>query len=98
MRCAGKCAPHRRHGRRASATQSPYPPEWQPVADAIGKRDDDRRHALLADQPIKPFRQVLTKADHRTGTAGDKAGALWLAREAAGLGVEVTTETFGLDR
>ena len=35
---------------------------------------------------------------HRTGTTGDEAGARWLAREAAGLGVEVTTETFALDR
>ena len=26
---------------------------------------------------------------HRTGTAGDEAGACWLADEAAGLGVEV---------
>ena len=35
---------------------------------------------------------------HRTGTTGDEAGALWLAREAAGLGVDVTTEVFELDR
>jgi hypothetical protein len=35
---------------------------------------------------------------HRTGTTGDEAGALWLAHEAAGLGVEVTTELFELDR
>jgi hypothetical protein len=35
---------------------------------------------------------------HRTGTAGDEAGALWLAREAAGLGVEVASEAFALDR
>jgi hypothetical protein len=35
---------------------------------------------------------------HRTGTVGDEASALWLAREAAGLGAEVTTETFELDR
>src|SRR6476620_9312472 len=35
---------------------------------------------------------------HRTGTTGDEAGALWLAREAAGLGVDVTKEVFELDR
>jgi hypothetical protein len=35
---------------------------------------------------------------HRTGTVGDEASALWLAREAAGLGAKVTTETFELDR
>jgi hypothetical protein len=35
---------------------------------------------------------------HRTGTAGDTAGAEWLAREAAALGAEVTIEEFALDR
>src|SRR5215469_16327030 len=35
---------------------------------------------------------------HRTATAGDEAGALWLAAEASSLGVEVISETFGLDR
>ena len=35
---------------------------------------------------------------HRTATAGDEAGALWLAYEAAGLGVEVVNEAFELDR
>jgi hypothetical protein len=35
---------------------------------------------------------------HRTGTAGDEAGTLWLAREAAGLGVGGTTEALELDR
>ena len=35
---------------------------------------------------------------HRTATAGDEAGAIWLAHEAAGLGVEVGTEAFELDR
>jgi hypothetical protein len=35
---------------------------------------------------------------HRTATAGDEAGALWLAHEAAGLGVEVVNEAFELDR
>ncbi len=35
---------------------------------------------------------------HRTATAGDEAGAVWLAHEAAGLGVEVGTEVFELDR
>jgi hypothetical protein len=35
---------------------------------------------------------------HRTGTTSDDAGALWLAHEAAGLGIEVTTEMFELDR
>ena len=35
---------------------------------------------------------------HRTGTAGDEAGARWLADEAAGLGVAVASEKFTLDR
>jgi hypothetical protein len=35
---------------------------------------------------------------HRTGTIGDDAAALWLAREAASLGVEVGAEVFKLDR
>jgi len=35
---------------------------------------------------------------HRTATTGDEAGAIWLAREAAGFGVEVATEVFELDR
>jgi len=35
---------------------------------------------------------------HRTGTAGDEAGARWLADEAAGLGVEVGSEVFTLNR
>jgi hypothetical protein len=35
---------------------------------------------------------------HRTGTAGDKAGAEWLAREAASLGASVSLETFALSR
>jgi hypothetical protein len=29
---------------------------------AIGKCDDYRRHDLLADQPVEPFRQVLAEA------------------------------------
>ena len=35
---------------------------------------------------------------HRTGTAGDEAGADWLAHEAASLGATVSVETFALDR
>jgi hypothetical protein len=35
---------------------------------------------------------------HRTATAGDEAGAEWLAREAAALGAAVTIEEFALDR
>jgi hypothetical protein len=35
---------------------------------------------------------------HRTATAGDEAGALWLAYEAASLGAEVVNEAFELDR
>jgi hypothetical protein len=35
---------------------------------------------------------------HRTGTPGDEAGAHWLAHEAGGLGAEVTTEVFALER
>ncbi|MGC2413953.1 MAG: hypothetical protein WA459_14795, partial [Stellaceae bacterium] len=35
---------------------------------------------------------------HRTATAGDAAGAEWLAREAAALGATVSIEEFALDR
>src|SRR3984893_6456753 len=35
---------------------------------------------------------------HRTATAGDEAGADWLAREAAGLGATPVIEDFALDR
>lgn len=35
---------------------------------------------------------------HRTGTAGDQAGAEWLAREAASFGASVALETFALSR
>jgi hypothetical protein len=35
---------------------------------------------------------------HRTATTGDEAGAVWLAHEAAGFGVEMGTEVFELDR
>src|SRR5260370_22582967 len=35
---------------------------------------------------------------HRTATAGDAAGAEWLAREAAPLGAAVSIEEFALDR
>jgi len=35
---------------------------------------------------------------HRTATTGDEAGAVWLAHEAATLGVEVTTEVLELNR
>jgi hypothetical protein len=35
---------------------------------------------------------------HRTATAGDQAGADWLIREAAGLGIAPAVEEFALDR
>src|SRR5436305_6650575 len=35
---------------------------------------------------------------HRTATAGDDAGAEWLAREAEALGTKVLIEEFALDR
>src|SRR3984957_14284166 len=35
---------------------------------------------------------------HRTGSAGDKAGADWLAREAASLGASVSIEPFPMSR
>jgi hypothetical protein len=39
--------------------------------EAIGKGDDDRRHALFADQLVEPFRQLL-KAPGRTRSASRK--------------------------
>src|SRR5256885_305378 len=35
---------------------------------------------------------------HRTATRGGRAGVVWLAREAAALGAEITMEEFVLDR
>ena len=35
---------------------------------------------------------------HRTATTGDESGAVWIAQEAAGLGVEVGSAVFELDR
>src|SRR3989442_6072168 len=35
---------------------------------------------------------------HRTASVGGRAGAAWLAREAAALGAEVTIEEYVLDR
>ena len=35
---------------------------------------------------------------HRTGTAGDEAGAAWLSREAAAIAGPVTSEAFSFDR
>jgi hypothetical protein len=35
---------------------------------------------------------------HRTGTTGDEASARWLTQKAAGLGIEVASEAFALDR
>src|SRR6266699_5329452 len=35
---------------------------------------------------------------HRTATIGGRAGAVWLAQEAAALGAAVTIEEFALDR
>ena len=37
-------------------------------------------------------------ANHRTATAGDDAGAAWLAGEAAALGADVATEEFATER
>jgi hypothetical protein len=31
--------------------------------EAIREGDHDRGHALFADQPVEPFRQVLAEAD-----------------------------------
>src|SRR5947207_2337703 len=39
-----------------------------------------------------------SQGTHRTATAGDEAGARWLADQAAGLGTEAATEVFALDR
>jgi hypothetical protein len=47
---------------------------------------------------VRWLRAWDAQGTHRTATAGDEAGALWLAYEAAGLGVEVVNEAFELDR
>src|SRR5215472_14499304 len=39
-----------------------------------------------------------SQGHHRTGTTGDEAGALWLAHEVIGFGVDVATEAFTLKR
>ena len=51
------------------------------------------KHARLRGSPLGN-----SQGYHRTGTTGDDAGALWLSREVAGLGVEVTTEVFEVNR
>lgn len=38
------------------------------------------------------------QGSHRTGTAGDAAGAEWLAGQAHALGADVAVEAFGIDR
>ena len=59
--------------------------------------------------PLPPFDEARARAvgwliawdaqgAHRTATTGDEAGAVWLADEAAGFGVEMGTEVFELDR
>jgi hypothetical protein len=39
-----------------------------------------------------------SQGQHRTGTDGDKAGAIWLSAEAVVLGATVSSEPFALDR
>jgi len=62
------------------------------ASDATSFFDDAERRAArwLADWDAQGF--------HRTATAGDAAGAEWLAREAAALGATVSIEEFALDR
>jgi hypothetical protein len=50
------------------------------------------------ERAVRWLRAWDAQGTHRTATAGDEAGALWLAYAAAGLGVEVVNEAFGLDR
>ena len=50
------------------------------------------------ERAVRWLRAWDAQGTHRTATAGDEAGALWLAYEAAGLGVEVVNEAFELDR
>jgi hypothetical protein len=71
----------------------------------IGPAVFERMHATIAhsfDDAKARAVAWLTAWDsqgvHRTGTTGDEAGALWLARQAAGLGVDVTKEVLELDR
>ena len=70
----------------------------------MGPSDFERMHATSHPFDDAKARAVawLTAWDsrgvRRTGTTGDEAGALWLAREAAVLGVDVTNEVFELDR
>jgi hypothetical protein len=56
----------------------------------------------VSDEPKARAVRWLTAWDshgvHRTGTTGDEAGALWLEQEAAGFGVDVTSEVFQLNR
>lgn len=64
--------------------------------------------AAATDGTTRPRKSLMPAASwlrawdsqgiHRTGTAGDKAGAEWLAREAAALGASVSIETFELNR
>jgi hypothetical protein len=62
------------------------------ASDATSFFDDAQRRAArwLADWDAQ--------GTHRTASAGDAAGAQWLAREAAALGATVAIEEFALDR
>src|SRR5215470_8252361 len=58
-------------GSISSSRKSSQRPIYAPVdvlvskqpGEAIGEGDDDRWHSLLADQPVEPFRQVLSETD-----------------------------------
>lgn len=52
----------------------------------------------MPGEAVEWLRAWDSQGFHRTGTDGDEAGAVWLAREAAALGAAVTSETFALDR
>src|SRR5205085_12392304 len=65
--------------------------------------------AAMQAAPLPDFEKAQTRAAawlrawdrqglHRTGTAGDLAGAEWLGQEATALGAEVWVEEFALDR
>lgn len=54
--------------------------------------------ATAADRAARWLAAWDGQGCHRTGTAGDEAGARWLAGEVAALGLDPGFETFSLDR
>src|SRR5215471_9068573 len=64
-----------------------------------GRRNSTKPAMSEAEQRAGAWLQAWDgQGMHRTGTAGDAAGAEWLAAEARALGAEARVEDFALER